>query len=221
MEEIAKYLPNSTTRRIIKKGSILLYQGEVPKQAYIVTSGHFKMYRLSKHGEEQIASFKVSGDIFPECWIFGKTLNTMYYYEALENSEVVTVEKPVLLDLLEREPSLKDKLFDYMVINYTGLMLQISALEQSSAAEKLLLIIYYLMFRYGKEKKPGEYSINIKHTHTILASFMGLTRETITTELGRLKRKGVIYYNTKHFIVYKAALKKRIGDDSLDDLCLI
>lgn len=220
MEEIAKLLPNSSTKRAIKKGSIILCQGEAPRQAYIVLSGHLKMYRLNDNFEEQIANFKVAGDIFPECWIFGVTSNTMYYYEALENSEILTIEKSVLLDLIEKRPDLKNKLFDYMIKNYTGLMVQISALKQSCAAEKILLTIYYLMLKYGENTKTGEYSINIERTHTIIASLIGLTRETTTTELGKLKRKGIIHYDTQDFIIYEKALKKKLGENHFYDIKL-
>lgn len=220
MEDIAKYLPNATTKRSVKKRAILIYQGEIPRQAYVVLSGTFKVYRLSSFGEEQIVGFKTAGDVFPETWIFGKTSSTLYYYEAMSDAEVLTVERSVLLDLIEKKPELKEKLFDYMITNYTGLLMQISALEQSRAAEKLVLIIYYLMFRYGQEDTPDEYSINLHLTHTTLASLMGLTRETTTTELGRLKRKGIIDYNTKTFTVYRKALERKLGDDSFADIQL-
>lgn len=220
MEEIAELLPSSTTKRAVKKGSIILCQGEVPRQAYIVLSGHFKMYRLNDNFEEQIANFKVTGDIFPECWIFGVSSNTMYYYEALENSEILTIEKPVLLVTLENRPDLKNKLFDYMIKNYTGLMVQISALKQSCAAEKVLLTIYYLMLKYGEKIKPGEYSLSVERTHTILASLIGLTRETTTTELGKLKRKGIIHYDTKDFIIYEKPLKNKLGENHFYDIKL-
>lgn len=220
MEEIAKHLPNATTKRSVRKRAILIYQGEIPRQAYVVLSGTFKVYRLGSFGEEQIVGFKTPGDVFPETWIFGKTSSTLYYYEAMSDAEVLTVERPVLIDLIENNPELKSLMFDYMVTNYTGLMMQISALEQSRAAEKLLLIVYYLMFRYGVEEKPGEYTLNIHLTHTTLASLMGLTRETTTTELGRLKRKGIISYDTKNFVVHRDALERKLGDDSFADIKL-
>lgn len=220
MEEIAKYLPNATTRRTVKKRAILIYQGEIPRQAYVVLSGAFKVYRLSNSGEEQIVCFKTAGDIFPETWIFGKTSGTLYYYEALEDSEVLTIEKTIFLDLLDQKPELKNAMFEYMIESYTGLVMQISALGQSRAAEKLLLIIYYLMFRYGKENSPNTYTIDLQLTHTILASLIGLTRETTTTELGRLKRKGIVYYDAKKFIVYREALEKKLGDDSFSNIKL-
>src|SRR5690606_8460332 len=102
-----------------KKRAILIYQGEIPRQAYVVLSGTFKVYRLSSFGEEQIVGFKTVGDIFPETWIFGKTSSTLYYYEAMDDAEVLTVERSVLLDLINSKPELKERLFDYMVTNYT------------------------------------------------------------------------------------------------------
>ncbi len=220
MDNISQHLPNATTKRTVRKRAILIYQGEVPRQVYMVHSGTFKAYRLGSFGEEQIVSFKTPGDIFPETWVFGKTSSALYYYEAMSDAEVLTIERSVFLNLLDSKPELKDQMMDYMVTNYTGLLMQISALEQSRAAEKLILMVYYLMFRYGKEKKPGEYILNLNLTHTTLASLMGLTRETTTTELGRLKRKGIIAYDTKSFTVYRDVLEKKLGDDSFADIKL-
>jgi CRP/FNR family cyclic AMP-dependent transcriptional regulator len=220
MENIAELLPTQSTRRSVKKRSILIYQGEIPRQAYIVLSGVFKAYRLGNFGEEQIVGFKTKGDMFPDTWIFGKTSSALYYYEALEDSEVLTVEKPVLMNVIEENPDIKEKVFDYVVNGYTGLMMQITALEQSRAAEKLLLMMYYLMFRYGKETTSGVYHVDLRLTHTTLGSLMGLTRETTTMELGRLKRKNIVNYNSKGFTIYRRELEKRIGDESFASIRL-
>lgn len=220
MENIAELLPTQSTRRSVKKRSILIYQGEIPRQAYIVLDGVFKAYRLGNFGEEQIVGFKTKGDMFPDTWIFGKTSSALYYYEALEDSEVLTVEKPVLMNVIEENPEIKEKVFDYIVNGYTGLMMQITALEQSRAAEKLLLMMYYLMFRYGKETTPGVYHVDLRLTHTTLGSLMGLTRETTTMELGRLKRKNIVNYSSKGFTIYRRELEKRIGDESFSSIRL-
>lgn len=220
MESISELLPTQSTRRSVKKRSILIYQGEIPRQAYIVLSGVFKAYRLGNFGEEQIVGFKTKGDMFPDTWIFNKTSSALYYYEALEDSEVLTVEKPVLIHVIEENPEIKEKVFDYVVNSYTGLMMQITALEQSRAAEKLLLMMYYLMFRYGKETTSGVYHVDLRLTHTTLGSLMGLTRETTTMELGRLKRKNIVSYNSKGFTIYRRELEKRIGDESFSSIRL-
>ncbi|MGB2787191.1 MAG: Crp/Fnr family transcriptional regulator [Candidatus Saccharimonadaceae bacterium] len=218
MERIAELLPNATTRHVVRKHAILLYQGEVPRQAFIISKGSFRVYRIGNSGDEQVAGFKLAGDLFPECWVYGKTTCTMYYYEALEDSEVLTIEREVLLDLLEKQPQLRRDLFDRMVENYTGLMLQVAALEQTHASDKLLLMLYYLVFRFGKEIRPGEYRINLHLTHSLLAGLTGVSRETISKELGRLKRKEIVRYDQKELIVYKDTLRKKIGDDSFSDI---
>jgi len=220
MENIAKLLPTQTTKRTIKKRSIVIYQGEIPRQAYIVLSGSFKAYRLGNLGNEQIVNFRTKGDLFPETWIFGKTSSALYYYEAMEDAEVLTVEKSVLLDLINTHPDIKNSVFDYIIKGYTSLWMQISALEQSRASEKLLLMMYYLMFRYGTETSPGVYEVNIQLTHTTLASLMGLTRETTTTELGQLKRKKVVHYDSKGFTIYRRELERRLGDENFNGVNL-
>ncbi len=220
MEDIANLLPTQSTRRAVKKRSILIYQGEVPRQAYIVLSGVFKAYRLGNFGEEQIVGFRTKGDIFPDTWVFGKTSSTLFYYEALEDSEVLTVEKPVLMDLVNTNKAVREHMFDYLTTGYTSMLMQITALEQSRAAEKLLMMMYYLMFRYGKQSSPGLYRVNLHLTHTTLGSLMGLTRETTTMELGRLKRKKVINYDSKGYDIYRAELERRLGDESFMSLHL-
>lgn len=221
MDDIAKLLPTQSTRRSVKKRSILIYQGEIPRQAYIVLSGVFKAYRLGNYGEEQIVGFRTKGDMFPETWLFNKTSSALYYYEALEDSEVLTVEKPVLLETIEQHKHLKERVFNYFVDGYTGLLMQITALEQSRAAEKLLLMMYYLMFRYGKETTAGIYRVDLHLTHTTLGSLMGLTRETTTMELGRLKRKNIVTYDSKGYVINRRELERRLGDESFSSLRLL
>jgi CRP-like cAMP-binding protein len=76
------------------------------------------------------------------------------------------------------------------------------------------------MFRYGKQSEPGVYRVNLHLTHTTLGSLMGLTRETTTMELGRLKRKKVIDYDSKGYDIYRSELERRLGDESFMSLHL-
>lgn len=218
MEEIVKLLPHAATRRRVHKRVILLCPGDIPQQVYMVRSGCVKVYRLGNAGEEQVAGFKSAGDIFPECWVFGHTSNTMYYYETIEDCELITIAKESFLDALNKEPQLKAKFFDYMVKNYTGLMVQVSALEQSHAVDKLLMMLYYLMIRHGIEKKPGEYWIKMKLRHATLAGLTGLTRETVTNELGKMKKKGIVNYSMRRFVIYRRALRENIGEDAFSEI---
>lgn len=214
MNDIAELLSNVATSRRISKNAILLCQGDTPQHVSIVQSGCIKVYRVGPNGDEQIAGFKTAGDIFPECWAFGHSANTMYCYESVEDINILTVNREVFLDILDKHPSLKERYFDYMVKNYTALMIQLSALEQSYAGDKILMMLYYMMVRHCVEKSPGEFWMLMKLRQSTIAGLTGLTRETVTAEMGKLKRQGVVKYDMKNFVIYKDALKDRLGEET-------
>lgn len=220
MEELLAILPQDTVRRFIKKRTILLYQGEVPRSAYIMVSGTAKVYRINNYGEEQIISFRVAGDIFPESWLFGRTSSTLYYYEALEDCEVVAIEKSAFLKLVEENSALQKRLLNYFINKHTSMLMQVTALGQSRAADKLLLMLFYLMFRYGVELRPNEFTVSIALTHTMIGSLMGVTRETTSVELGKLRKKGVVTYDSKQLVVFRQQLEKLLGDETITQITL-
>lgn len=209
--------PFSVTRTF-KKRSILLYQGEVPRAAFMLLNGVIKLYTLNNAGEEQVAAFYVRGDLFPGTWIFNKASSTLYYYEALTDCEVLTLPKDELRKVIDSKPEFTTSLLDYFVTNYTGLMMRVTALEQSRASEKIMFTLYYLLFRYGKEIRPGIFSVEVQLTQSIIASLVGLTRETTATELGKLRRAKVLNYAAQTYTVNKAALERALGEDNFTDL---
>ncbi len=89
-----------------------------------------------------------------------------------------------------------------------------SALSQSYAVDKILMTLYYVMVRHSIEKDPNEFWPLMRLHHTTLASMTGLTRETVTTEMGRLKRQGVVSYDTSTFIIHRNALRDRLGEET-------
>src|SRR5690606_12821094 len=76
MGDILNKIRSKATVRSFKKRSILLYQGEAPRMAYVLKSGVVKLYTINNAGEEQIAAFHAKYDIFPSSWIFGKSSTT-------------------------------------------------------------------------------------------------------------------------------------------------
>lgn len=220
MEDFVTQPPVKSTRRTIKKRTILLYQGEIPRQAYVVRSGVVKAYRLGKNGDEQVVGFRMQGDIFPETWVFKKTSSALYYYEAMDDSEIITVERDVLLDHIKSSPALEESLLTYFINSHAAQLLQITALEQSRASDKLLLMLYYLMFHYSKEKTTGDYELQFHITHTLLGNLTGLTRETTSVELGKLRRKNVVSYSGHEFTIHRPMLEAQLAKESLSDIKL-
>lgn len=220
MDDLLHALKPHLTIRSARKDSTLLYQGEIPRQAFMVRSGVIRAYTITTSGEERIVALYGKGDIFPLTWIFGETNTTLFYYEALSDVQLASVPKDVLLDELSKDKAIMFSVLKYAVNQYTALLLRITALEQSKAAEKIAFTLYYLVFRYGIEKQPGIFTIDIRMTQIMIASFVGLTRESTTINLRLLKKKKIIEYDSFTYIVNKENLEKFIGEDNFKDLQL-
>jgi CRP-like cAMP-binding protein len=218
MDDLITAIRPQAVSRTFKKRSILLYQGEAPRAAYVLLNGVIKAYSLNTAGEEQVVAFYVRGDMLPASWIFDKASSTLYYYEALTDCEVLTMPKQELRDILYGNAELLKQALDYYVTNYTGLMMRVTALEQSRASEKIMFTLYYLLFRYGKETKPGVFLLNLQLTQSIIASLVGLTRETTATELGKLRRQKILNYSAQQYTVDKKALERTLGEDNFADI---
>lgn len=214
MDELQKELAEQGIIRTIKKRTILLYQGEVPRSAYFLRKGIIKVYSINSTGTEQIVSFYVQGDLFPISWIFGKTSSTLYYYESLTDCEILAVDKQTLQHAMFSKSRLLIKVFDYLTTNYTSALLRITSLEQSRASEKIMFTLYYLLFRHGVEIKPGIYSVRLELTHVVIADLVGLTRETTAIELNKLKKSGVVKYDSKEYVINRTKLEHMMGEDS-------
>ena len=220
MKELVDALGQNITLRTAKKGTTLLYQSEIPRQAFIVRKGFIRAYTITSSGDERIVALHGKGDVFPLSWVYGETKNTLFYYEAGSDAELACVTKDDLVSTISQSPELAAKILKFTVNEHTALLMRITALEQSNAAEKIALTLYYLLIRHGLERQPGFFTIDIKMTQSMIASLVGLTRESTAVNLAKLKERDVITYSNFIYVVNKRNLERFIGEASLKDVSL-
>lgn len=218
MSEINEIVRKYGSTRLIKRGAILLYQGEVPRRALVIKKGLVRAYAITNSGEERAIALHDEGDIIPLSWVFGETSTTLFYYDALTDCEIIAVPKNELMHAITNNPKAMAEVLKVAMNEYTSLLLRVTALEQSSAAEKIALTLYYLLFRHGKEINPGVYFVHIKMTQSMIASLVGLTRESTAVNLKLLKKKGIIEYSNFNYTVYKTNLERFVGEDSFKNV---
>lgn len=213
-------LLENMNQRSIRAGSIILYQGEVPRSACILTEGVVRVYSISPQGEDQIVAFHVSGEFFPTSWIFSKSPGTLFFYEAVTDCKIAFIPRETLIDYIFREPARTRAIFEYFATNYVASLIQVNALEQAKARDKLVHILYYLCQRYAKEQ-TSEIHIPITLTHQTIASMVGLTRETTAMEMSRLKKEAVISYSQQQYTVSTKKLFALMGEDTFQGLSIV
>ena len=207
-------LLNAFSLRKFKKGQTILFQGEVPRYAYIIKSGTVKTYNISPLGEEQLISLSSDYDIVPEAWFLGEASVAYYFYEAFTDCTVYAVPRHELIEKVSKSPEFTTHLLQRFMRLYVGSNVHINALEQPRSRDKLVHILHYLMLRFGKEQADKKnVELTLKLTHQTLANMLGVTRETIATELARLRREKVVDYKQQTYIINRSKLLQLRNDD--------
>ncbi len=76
-------------------GEPILYQGEIPRHAYILTEGIAKVYDIGSAGDEKIINFLSVGDLLPPAWVFKKAPVSLYYYYAFTECKFYRIPRDI------------------------------------------------------------------------------------------------------------------------------
>lgn len=212
-----EFLKSFPIRRV-RKGQIILYQGEAPRNAFVIKDGVVKSYNLNPLGEEKIITFNVAADLIPLAWIFEKAPGALYYYDAFTDCELYSLPKDELRKFMTNDQATANFLLDRYITLYVGSSLHINALEQSKSTEKIIRTLQHLVMRYGEEQGKNLWRINLRLTHQDLANMIGLTRETVAMELSKLKKRGIVSYFGQRYMVKTETLQQILGEDTFKDL---
>lgn len=194
------------------KGNIIFFQGEAPHQAFLVKEGTVRVYAIDDQGEEYIVGFYTEGDIFPLDWLHSYTTAASFYYEALTPCELAPIEK-ANYEAARSQPEISTYILDRFLHESNSMLIRNLALQQPRAKDKIIYFFYFLAIRHGEEMASGLYTLGIPLTHQTIANCLGLTRETVATELGNLKRSGAVAYRNKKYVVDKKLVIKEVGKE--------
>jgi CRP/FNR family cyclic AMP-dependent transcriptional regulator len=219
----AKYLQIFLDRqqtRVFKKGEIVIFQGEAPRQAYVVKSGTIKAYNLSVGGDEKPVAFYPSGNAFPSTWIYGKLPSALYYYEAFTPEvELYLIDRNSFVSFIKKSTDLLYQELERLLSDQLGGSMRLNALQHSRASDKLIYTLHYLALTHGKATDSEHLEITLELTHQDFANLTGLTRETAATELNKLKRAGIISYGKgKPYVLNLKRLLQRVNDQFIADI---
>lgn len=186
---------------LYKKGEIIIMEDEVPTCARIIKSGIIKTYNINSHGEEHPVSYDSNGVTFPISWVLDATNKTEYFYEAFTHCEIFEVPKRDYLFYIKLHPKIGCEMYLTLAKRLTSLQDRIYALEQSKASEKIILTLLHLGERFAlpASNKSKLTIIHLPITQQELANYIGITRETTSTELKKLERMKVIKHKNKQY----------------------
>jgi len=173
---------------IIKKGSLLFYEGGVPTGIFQIKKGKAKKFKRSFSGTEQIFYIYTNDDVLGYHALFGEE-RYQDSCEALEDLEVNFITKDVFFGLLRDIPALQQTFIKNIGHEFGVLANIIAVLAQKNQNARLAINLLILENRFQNQYKQH---IGIDLTREDLANIIGTSPESLGRSLKQFKEEGII-----------------------------
>ena len=218
MKHLLLKLRDISAPELYRKNSNIYFQGETPEYGVVILDGTVKAYTIDPDGSECIVHLFTKNSILPVDWINHQSPISIFNYSAVSDVRALKVKRDDFNLLIATDPDCQSDYLDYLRHSQAGLLLRITGLSQSRAIKKVCYTLYFLAFRYGIERRPGEFEINLHLTQGMLANLIGQTRESTAKNLKILRDNGIVNYTSSQYVVYKKRLEDYIGEDSFHNV---
>lgn len=91
-------------------------------------------------------------------------------------------------------------IMDFFFSSLLQYMTNQGGIINGSAINKIASILLQMVHDYG-DTKNGLLVVNFPATHRIVASLIGLTRETTSVQMSKLQKLGIIFCKRNQFVV--------------------
>jgi CRP/FNR family transcriptional regulator len=186
----------------IEPGRSFIEEGDPAEHFFNVTAGTAKLFKLLPDGRRQITGFAGTGHFL------GLAVSTTYSFsaEAVEPMRVCRFSRSKLKVLLGDFPAMEARLLEVASNELVAAQEQMLLLGRKTARERLA------SFLIGRLEVPAHCSapltvppntVQLPMTRADIADYLGLTIETVSRTLTRLKSEGLIDIPTSASILLR------------------
>ncbi len=184
------------------KRTIVFEQGDTARLVYFVKLGRVRIARRTADGKEITVAILGPGDLFGEEVVFSKTVRTTVA-TCLSDSTLCMARSEDLYGLLTRYPVLCLNVAKYLHEQRDDALSVAEDVAYLKVPERILKLLERLAAEYGSPVRNMT-RIDLQLTHADIASLIGSTRETVSTQLGELVRDGRIALEGRQILIPQA-----------------
>jgi CRP-like cAMP-binding protein len=164
----------------IKKDTILLREGDVCSQVFFVAKGLLRAYTIDSFGKEHIIQFGPEDSWVSDRNSFYFNLPAMFFIDAIEDSEVVFINKEFYEDSEKLIPGFTSFSIKILHNSIRFMQKRISLLLGATADQRYLDFI---------ELYPN---LTLRVPQWMIASYLGITPESLSRVRKELARKNFL-----------------------------
>jgi CRP-like cAMP-binding protein len=191
LDGVSKFSPNRRFATIFSEGS-------PADSMFYVESGLVKLFKRGEESKEIIIDVVSSGALFGEQSLSADGTRNVAA-EILQEGAIYVIPRDLFIRFCDDRPTLWRHVADLLVVHKKRLEKKIELLCLNDVEYRILYYLAELASTVGSRLNNQEFSIPLSQGE--LASLIGATRETTSTTLNALARRGLIRLGRRQLIV--------------------
>jgi len=194
-------------RLILKSRDHLFRAGDRSDDVYIVASGCIRLFQVSPMGKETILWFSFAGEIFgmAEVW---RGKDRQLYAVANEATQVYSIRRSDFTGFLGTHPEAAMKAISILSARVRTLGHVLVGLASDNVETRIArLLVRFAAVSSGIRCCAGsnqdEMCVNVRLTHQDIANLIGASRQTVTTTLAQLRKRGAVRIINHHIHIVR------------------
>ena len=205
LSELAK-----STRRVRKDAGEEPLADAMPISSYAnVLRGVIKLSKVLEDGRQQVVGLQFAPDLLGRPFASESRVSA----EAASEVDLCVIPKPVLEGMLSDNARLEHRVMMQALRELDEARDWMVTLGRKSAAEKVASFLYLIATHIDPTEETPDTSFDLPLSRADIGDFLGLTIETVSRQISKLKADGVIEIaNYRHVMVPELArLRVRCG----------
>ncbi|MGO4486073.1 Crp/Fnr family transcriptional regulator [Rhizobium sp. 2TAF27] len=190
-------LGRHSLRRTVGAGCEIIAQGSESSSYSNIMRGVVKLCKVMPDGRQQIVGLQFAPDFVGRPFVRESTLSA----EAATDAEICFFPRNLLDRMISEAPELQRSLHDQALKELDAAREWMLTLGRRTAGEKVASLLY-LIATHAEPQTATSTDFDLPLSRTEIADFLGMTIETVSRQMTRLRKSGVIRIeNFRHIIV--------------------
>jgi CRP/FNR family transcriptional regulator len=183
-----------TKRRLVTPGSEVIGQGERVSTYANILRGVVKLSKMMHDGRQQIVGLQFAPDFIGRPFARESSLTA----EAATETEICAMPKAIIDRIVADNPELEHKLHEQALVELDEARDWMLTLGRKTAQEKVASFLYMIAIHFDPESVDRS-DFELPLSRADIADFLGLTIETVSRQLTKLRAEDVILIeNNRH-----------------------
>lgn len=197
-------------RKSVEHGEILIFDDETVYHYANIVKGVVKLSKIMADGRQQIVGLQFAPDFLGRPFAKESKLSA----EAASETEICVIPKTAFENMLRKSPELEHRLFAQTLVQLDEAREWMVTLGRKTAAEKVASFMYLIASHIDPSQSNSEsVHFDLPLTRADIADFLGLTIETVSRQITKLRKGGLLEVVNNRTITVPSlkALKRAAG----------